>query len=328
MNDKLNLDKWQKTVELLAELYGATAASIVKLEGNGFEVVCTSGRGANRLDTACTGFPLQVNSYCKRIMETGEMLYVPQGDQHPEWQYELPVTVAGVISYLGFPIRRPDHSFYGTICVKSDTGTDYSDVFVRTLEQFRDLVEADLQLAAQAEQLQRMAHTDEPTGCANRRGLQEYVERRLQPTENGWGVLYLDLDNLKATNDRFGHSAGDEAIELMGRILLETARSGDLAARVGGDEFVLLASCATRSELEALRSRIVGTFELTARLEPQLRLIGVSVGTSYFAPGDCPPCLDALLADADARMYDCKRTRKARGRGTLQRPRRAPTAVA
>lgn len=310
----MNLDKWQKTVELLAELYGAAAASIVELRGARFEVVCTSGGGRNALDDACAAFPVNIESYCKRILETGDMLYVRQGDRDPHWRDKPPVRQANVISYLGFPIRRPDRSFYGTICVKHDKGTDYSDIFVRTLEQFRDLVEADLALRDQQRALERLAYTDAPTGCANRRGLKQFVERASRFDRLSWGVLYFDLDNLKVTNDRFGHDHGDAAIKLMGQTLKEHTRSDDVVARVGGDEFVLVARLQCEAEVEVMRHRVVDVFERRCRDVPQLSLMGVSVGTLYFDGEHSALDFDELLKGADAKMYADKRARKsARG---------------
>ena len=306
-----NLDKWQKTVDLVAELYGAAAASIVELQGSTFEVLCTSGGERNRLDERHGTFPLSLNSFCRATMETGALFYVNKGDTHPEWATAPPVQKLGVISYLGVPIRRPDQSFFGTICVKHDEGTDYSDVFVRTLEQFRDLIEADLLLEERARQMEAMALTDVATGCANRRGLRDYVSRQDPSNTDGWGILYFDLDNLKATNDRFGHDCGDRAIELLGRTLTEHAREHDIAARVGGDEFVLMARLPDAEVLDAIRARIVAAFDRGREAQVELALIGVSVGTLYIDPDQRPLDLDTLISFADARMYDSKRARKA-----------------
>ena len=303
----IRLEKWQKTVELLAELYGAAAASIVELKGEHFEVVATSGGGANRLDAACVDFPLDLDTYCREIYETDARLYVPDGRSDPRWADAPPVKF-DVVSYLGFPIHHPDNRFFGTICVKHFDGTDYSDVFVRALEQFRDLVEADLALAHQASQLDALASTDAATGCANRRGLRRYVDS--SPSRGDKGVLYLDLDNLKKTNDRYGHDSGDEAIALLAAALKSQLRGNDIAARVGGDEFVCIADVPSASALDALRQRIVDTFTAEARSRPNLEYIGVSVGMSYFAASDEPLDLDTLLKGADERMYADKLARK------------------
>ena len=303
----IRLEKWQKTVELLAELYGAAAASIVELKGEHFEVVATSGGGQNRLDEACVNFPLDLDTYCREIYETDALLYVRDGRADPRWAGAPPVKF-DVISYLGFPIHHPDNRFFGTICVKHYDGADYSDVFVRALEQFRDLVEADLALSHQAQQLDTLASTDAATGCANRRGLRRYVDR---PSPGGdKGVLYLDLDNLKKTNDRYGHESGDAAIALLAEVLKTQVRAGDIAARVGGDEFVCIVDAQAPSDVDALRQRIVDDFSTQARRQPQLEYIGVSVGQSYFPASGEELDLNALLKGADERMYADKLARK------------------
>ena len=133
MNTELQLHKWQKTIELLAELYGANSVSIVEQKSDALEIQVTSGGGKNSIDEAKSLFPLSVKTYCRCVLETNAMLYVKQSDQDPYWQNDVPAAVAKIASYLGFPIKRPNQSLYGTICVKSDEGTDYSDVFIRTL---------------------------------------------------------------------------------------------------------------------------------------------------------------------------------------------------
>lgn len=306
----VDLEKWQQTVELLADLYGAAAASIVELRGDDFEVVSTSGGGSNPLDKACATFPVDIHSYCRRIMETGAPLYVRQGDQDPEWKDAPPVVRAGVISYLGFPILRPDNTFFGTICVKHDQGTAYSKTFIDTLEQFRDLVQGELALVDRAQRLERMMELDGETGCANRRGLRRFFDRLDAEETATWGVVYLDLDNLKVTNDTHGHEYGDIAINLAGSVLLRNVREGDLAARIGGDEFVLIARVPDATSLDALRGRLVDEFDQARRAVPQLDRIGFSSGTVLLDEAGSRLDLDAVLRHADAAMYDDKRRRR------------------
>ena len=312
MSTELQLQKWQKTIELLAELYGASSVSIVELKNDSLEIMVTSGQGKNSLDEVNSIFPLKTKSYCRRILETDDMLYVRQSDKDPYWHTDTPESLSQISSYLGFPIRRPDQSFYGTICVKNEQSTDYSDVFLRTLEQFRDLVEADLLLEEKNRQLEIMANTDTSTGCANRRGLESYVQRQSQDDNMGWGVLYFDLDNLKATNDRFGHQFGDQAIELLGTILSQQAREDDIAARVGGDEFVLIARLPSIDLLELIKERIITSFEQSKSQMHELSLMGVSVGISFLDAGTEDVNIDTLLSYADEQMYEFKKAKKAK----------------
>ena len=310
MNTELQLRKWQKTIELLAELYGASSVSIVELKNDSLEIMVTSGQGSNCLDDAHTVFPLSTKTYCRRVLETDAMLYVKQSDQDLYWQTDISKDVAKISSYLGFPIKRPDQSLYGTICIKNQTSTDYSEVFIRTLEQFRDLVEADLLLEDQKRQLERMANTDVSTGCANRRGLENYVQRQSDIEDMGWGVLYFDLDNLKATNDRFGHQFGDQGIELLGNILSQQAREDDIAARVGGDEFVLIARLPSDDLLEIIKERIMSSFEQMKCQISELSLMGVSVGVSFIDASTDEVNIDTLLTYADEQMYHFKKAKK------------------
>ena len=85
--------------------------------------------------------------------------------------------------------------------------------------------------------------TDALTGCVNRRGFEQALERELARAERASSevaLLAIDIDNFKDVNDTYGHVAGDETLEQLGRLLLMSVRTGDIVARVGGDEFVIL----------------------------------------------------------------------------------------
>ncbi|GAB3383864.1 diguanylate cyclase domain-containing protein [Lysobacter fragariae] len=158
-------------------------------------------------------------------------------------------------------------------------------------------------------ELEHRAGHDALTGLPNRyllqRRLQEHMERAAQ-AGGGLALLYLDLDGFKAANDRCGHGAGDQVLREVAQRLQQSLRHGDLVARMGGDEFVvLLPDC---SDAEAA-SAIAAT--LRARMQPAYTLpdgplqLDASVGIACY-PADGHD-LDTLLAKADRAMYADKR---------------------
>lgn len=163
-------------------------------------------------------------------------------------------------------------------------------------------------------ELQHQAHHDVLTGLPNRMMLADRMEEalaRARRLESGIALLFLDLDGFKPINDRLGHKAGDQVLQEITQRLRQVARRSDTLARVGGDEFVLLA---TDLELPLERgARVLAEKCIKAVSEPlvlgaaECRL-GVSIGIAV-CDGRCDP--DSLLQAADKAMYDAK----AGGRG-------------
>lgn len=161
------------------------------------------------------------------------------------------------------------------------------------------------------DEVRRLSLTDELTGLYNRRGLftmGEQVLRSVRRTGGELLLLYADLDDLKGINDLHGHAAGDRALVEAGALLAAVFRDSDVVARVGGDEFVVLAAGLSREHGEALAERVrEGVRARNAARGPGPAL-ALSVGTAWYHPAH-PGSVEALLAEADAAMYGEKRGR-------------------
>jgi diguanylate cyclase (GGDEF)-like protein len=156
----------------------------------------------------------------------------------------------------------------------------------------------------QVNELESLANSDPLTGLYNRRHLQEALAQSLavfKRYETPFALLVLDVDGLKRVNDSKGHQAGDRALVHVAGAIRRTLRTTDTPARIGGDEFCVLAPNQTAAAAEPLAQRIADAVEAESEGDHG---IGVSIGVV-----SCPEHgedIDALLEMADQAMYRAK----------------------
>jgi diguanylate cyclase (GGDEF)-like protein len=157
-------------------------------------------------------------------------------------------------------------------------------------------------------QYSRHAAHDLVSGLPNRRAFEEILEREIalsRRTGSAFGVVFIDLDNLKFINDTYGHAKGDQVIKTVGDALQRILRPYDFAGRHGGDEFALLLSGSGETD-GGITARIL---EALAAMSESLQIpVSASVGVAR-CPADGADA-SQLVAAADARMYDNKRTKR------------------
>lgn len=162
------------------------------------------------------------------------------------------------------------------------------------------------QLSAERDRFERQARTDDLTGLANRVAWSEalrYEAGRRERYGHPVVVMSMDVDGLKDTNDRSGHSAGDELLVAASTILQKHLRATDVIARIGGDEFGVLMSETDGSNTDELVARIQAACAAWRGSTDDLRL---SLSIGWASPGP-EEDLDAALRSADERMYRAKR---------------------
>jgi len=163
-------------------------------------------------------------------------------------------------------------------------------------------------LERERDALRDVALTDPLTGIANRRlllGRAEYEIARHERARRSFAVVVLDLDGFKILNDRFGHTAGDELLCDVATALMHAIRAQDTVARMGGDEFCVLAPETNGPGARALLTRITQRVtEATAGVQA----LAVSVGIALFP--DDGASATALLHVADQRLLGAKRERR------------------
>jgi diguanylate cyclase (GGDEF)-like protein len=170
-------------------------------------------------------------------------------------------------------------------------------------EELDVLVASLCTVALQLDLLRHDATHDGLTGLLNRRSFDELLSQASSRSHRyGWrfALVLIDLDNFKMVNDRLGHDGGDRVLRAIGTELRRALRAGDVAARVGGDEFALILSNPESGGVEAIVTRLSNV--LTALLD---RERAFSVGVAV-APDEADD-VESLYRLADARLYEGKR---------------------
>ena len=193
--------------------------------------------------------------------------------------------------------------------------TDHGGVFRGAIALVTDITERralELRLAADARQ-------DALTGVANRIALFESLGAKLV-SGRLVAAFYIDLDDFKRVNDEYGHAVGDEVLRTVAARLTGAVRGGDIVARVGGDEFVVVSNALdSHDEALALGRRILEVVSLPISLSSRQISVRVSVGIGFAAGADP----DVLLSDADDALYRAKRM----GRGRVELSEEVSTRV-
>ena len=170
------------------------------------------------------------------------------------------------------------------------------------------------QVVGDVARLTRQAHTDSLTGLANRRELTTRLADELERAgRNGTSLSFVicDIDDFKAINDGHGHQAGDEVIRAVGSVLSSSVRESDLPVRFGGEEFVIVlpgARLANARQAADTMRRAIAELEIGEQWGGALR-VTASFGVAEFPTYATP---EALLAAADAALYQAKRAGKNR----------------
>jgi diguanylate cyclase len=255
------------------------------------------------------------DTLCKRALDEGRAY---TDDVAACWGDSEAARALGIRTYLSQPVRNLDGSVYGTLCAASASKVEVPQATIKVLGMVARLIAHEVERERRVTELRQSNQTlseqslsDPLTGLPNRRALQQELQRmlaRAARSAQAVQVGFVDLDGFKAINDTHGHEVGDRFLIFMAHRLRAGLRTGDFVARVGGDEFVVLAPDGDSTEpLDArLARQTTGLFRYR---EVELDYPGASVGVVAAQPGETDA--DAVLARADAAMYTVKKARRA-----------------
>ena len=298
----------RQTMRFLRQRFGFQLWMVTRAEGEDWIVLHAEDHGYG----VRAGQVLRwSDSFCSRMMRGLGPRIAPDCGQVAVYQTAPIAQLVKIGAYIGVPLTRADGSLFGTLCAfdplpQPAAITQELALLELMAGVLSALLATELQAAEavrRAERAEAEATRDSLTGLYNRRGwdlLLRREEERCLRYGHPACVISIDLDELKLTNDREGHAAGDMLLMRTGEALRQVIRATDVAARLGGDEFAVLSiECDDASQL-------------LARLRDKLAAGGVKASTGT-AARRADLSLQQAFEQADAQMYLAKRQRKQQG---------------
>jgi diguanylate cyclase (GGDEF)-like protein len=226
------------------------------------------------------------------------------------------LSLTGLASCVMVPITARE-TLFGVLCIGSDgQGLQPDDTLRERLNGVASLAATALDSVTLLDEVRHQALHDPVTELANARLFEDRVTQALSIARRNGGrvaMLFVDLDRFKIVNDAHGHKVGDELLRAVAERLLATVRDMDTVARIGGDEFGIIAQgAATSQDAEIVAHRIVSTLDQPFAVRGLTLSIGASVGVTMFP--DATDTYESVVSRADSAMYRAK----ANGRGRFQ----------
>lgn len=191
-------------------------------------------------------------------------------------------------------------------------GDDGRKVLVGVFTDLTELRQVECSLELVNQRLEALAHRDVLTGLLNRAAFEEMLVRtiaRARQTLDTFSLLFMDLDGFKRVNDSYGHALGDELIKAVASRITATTRCDDGVARIGADEFVVLAPEGREADVAGMAERIAEAVSRPVELPGAEARTSISIGIARY-PADGLDA-NALLRNADAAMHRAKSVRHA-----------------
>jgi diguanylate cyclase (GGDEF)-like protein/PAS domain S-box-containing protein len=214
-------------------------------------------------------------------------------------------------SLCSVPVFARDR-IQGVICVGSREQTRSLEEETQLFELLANQIGIALDNALLYEKTVDMAFTDGMTGVYNRRYLMEELKRELSRANRNmtcFSIINMDIDNLKAVNDRHGHNNGDRLLKEFGTIVQNNSRKTDIAARIGGDEFILLTSESDSAQATTVAQRILCEAN-SCKIDVKGELFNISVSIGIADYPTHGSTIEEILNKADKAMYEAKKNGK------------------
>lgn len=247
---------------------------------------------------AITEVPREISFCSHTILEDNMMVVEDTGQDIRFFDNPFVVGEPYIRFYIGYPIKVFNLYNVGTLCLIDRIPRKFKLEDMRALKDLAALVQAELELT-------NLSSIDDLTSLVNRQGflaMAEFVHQYCQRETKPLMLLYFDLKQFKVINDSLGHATGDEVLKIFANALRASFRSSDVVARIGGDEFCVLCSTLARPHVSNVLRRLKDNVK-----ESNIGHYPIQYSVGFIElEHDSYPSINAMLADADKKMYEKK----------------------
>lgn len=297
----------EEVLQHLHDQYGFGLWMVTRTQGRDWVVLTAEDHG---YEVQAGDVFRWADSFCSRMVRGEGPRIAPNSVEVPAYA-EAPIgRQVPIGAYVGIPLKKSDGELFGTLCAidpepKSEKIIDE----LKNIELMARLLEVILECECKAneefrraERAEAQAMKDHMTSLFNRRGWDQLLaaeEQRCKAFAHPATILSIDLDELKLVNDTQGHESGDSLIKQTAQVLEDNVRNRDIVARVGGDEFLIL----------AVECKAHGSSTMAERVAGKLASDGIQASIG-FAQRNARGSLLEATQEADDAMYADKRSRQ------------------
>jgi diguanylate cyclase (GGDEF)-like protein len=327
MNGSLRLEEVLRQVVLLTlEITRAQRGFVVlKKRGRYRDLVCREALDNQGNAVPVDSFSLSITN---KVLAAGKAIAILDASKDVEFSESKSILALDIKTVMGIPLKANDEML-GVLYVDSQavltTFTEkdlelmraianHASIAIDNATLYEDLNRhaKELEKAIELHQMaEREANTDVLTGIANRRCFLQHTSREFgvaQRYGDAHCVIMLDVDHFKSFNDTYGHAVGDGVLKAIGSVFAGCVRETDLAARLGGEEFVVYCPNTTADDAVIVAERIreaISCVRLTDADGNPVRQLTASLGITQALREDTK--IDELLERSDIALYECKR---------------------
>lgn len=308
--DSLN----HEVIKLSEHLFGKRQASILRLHPDTNTLHLEfAPHLPDFYNQAIEGVPIGPDiGSCGAAAFLKQTVVVSDIDHHANWAAFLELTQqAQLCACWSVPIIASDGHVLGTFAIYSNTPSEPHPYELEVLEMLAALYAVALEKYRLEEQLHFHASRDPLTHCFNRRALLTEVDRKINhkcARSAVVGCFFVDIDEFKYINDRFGHETGDQVLVLVAEHLKQAFRSCSVIGRYGGDEFVGFSCFHDLDTYQNFTTRLVQELNQVCQLEEYK--VKASIGAAWSTMSE-RAVLQELIQKADVAMYQNKRAKRA-----------------